>query len=205
MLNIFIARHGQDLDNSNGILNGHRDRPLTEKGITEAHRVADLISAAGLHFAAIYTSPLSRAFETAEIIATAQGGPEPVKEELLIERDFGIMTGKKVADISMLCAPDMLITDTVTYFLNSFGAETFPDLLKRSRLLLDKLEKLHPSGDILLVAHGDIGKMLYAEYYHLRWDEVLRKFHFGNCDLLLLSPDSPAGETHVLQSSRHDH
>ncbi|OGZ06095.1 MAG: hypothetical protein A2845_01620 [Candidatus Lloydbacteria bacterium RIFCSPHIGHO2_01_FULL_49_22] len=199
MVNIFIARHGQDVDNRNGILNGHRDLPLTEKGIAEAHQVADLISAAKLHFDAVYTSPLLRASETAAIITTVQGGPMPIKEDLLIERDFGIMTGKKVADISMLCASDILITDMATYFLEPFGAETFPDLLKRSRLLLDKLEKLHPSGNILLVAHGDIGKMLYAEYYHLHWEEVLMQFHFGNCDLLLLSADSPASASHVFQ------
>jgi len=32
VLNIYVARHGQDRDNSNGILNGHRDEPLTELG-----------------------------------------------------------------------------------------------------------------------------------------------------------------------------
>ncbi len=32
MLKIYLMRHGQNLDNLNGILNGHRDEPLTEKG-----------------------------------------------------------------------------------------------------------------------------------------------------------------------------
>lgn len=43
MLNIYIVRHGQDEDNQNGILNGHRDMPLTELGKTQAQQLAQKI------------------------------------------------------------------------------------------------------------------------------------------------------------------
>ena len=36
MLKIYLTRHGQDVDNANGILNGHRDQPLTELGVGQA-------------------------------------------------------------------------------------------------------------------------------------------------------------------------
>jgi broad specificity phosphatase PhoE len=36
MLKLYLARHGQNLDNANGILNGHRDEPLTKKGMEKA-------------------------------------------------------------------------------------------------------------------------------------------------------------------------
>ena len=68
MLKIFLARHGQNEDNANGILNGHRDLPLTEIGIAQAHEVADKIKEAGLSFDVVLSSPLSRALKTAEII-----------------------------------------------------------------------------------------------------------------------------------------
>ena len=119
------------------------------------------------------------------------------KEELLIERDFGVMTGKKVSEIEIMCAPNIIKTDHTTYFLNPDGAETFPDLLKRAELLLEKINNKHASGNVLLVCHGDIGKMIYSKYYNLKWETVLTQFHFGNCDLLLLSEDSPAEESHV--------
>ena len=47
VLNIYVARHGQDQDNSNGILNGHRDEPLTELGRQQAKDVAIKMQQAG--------------------------------------------------------------------------------------------------------------------------------------------------------------
>lgn len=205
MLKIYIARHGQNRDNLNGILNGHRDEPLTEKGIEQAHEVADKIKESGIKFDIIYSSPLIRSFETANIISESINGPSPEKEELLIERDFGVMTGKKISDIESLCAPDIIKTDTITYFLHPEGAETFPDMIGRAGVLLDKIKKLHEDGNILLVCHGDIGKMIYAQYYNLDWQTILTQFHFGNCDLLLLSEDSPAEDTHVFKFEQHNH
>lgn len=199
MLKIYLARHGQNKDNQNGILNGHRDEPLTEKGLEQAHEIANKIKEAELVFDVVYSSPLSRAFQTAQVISKVAGAPNPLKDELLIERDFGIMTGQKISDIESMCAPDIIKTEAVTYFLNPEGAETFPDLLVRGGVLLDKLNHRHQSGNILLVCHGDIGKMIYAKYYELDWETVLTQFDFGNCDLLQLSADSPAETAHVFK------
>ena len=44
MLKIYLARHGQDQDNANGILNGQRDEPLTDIGINQAKQLAQKIS-----------------------------------------------------------------------------------------------------------------------------------------------------------------
>ena len=205
MLNIYITRHGQNVDNKNGILNGHRDEALTEKGIEQAHEVADKIKETGIYFDAIYSSPLQRAFETAKIISETTDSLLPEKEPLLIERDFGAMTGKKVSDIEKLCSPDIIKAEIITYFLSPEGAETFPDLMKRGKKLLDKIYNIHKSGNILLVTHGDIGKMIYAEYYDLDWKRVLTQFHFGNCDLLLLSKDSSVEKPHVFKVEQQNY
>jgi broad specificity phosphatase PhoE len=118
MLKIYLARHGQNEDNAKGILNGHRDLPLTPKGVEQAEEVAREIAAAQMGFTHIYASPLSRAFTTAEIIARAIGGPTPEVEELLIERDFGVMTGVEQSRIKELCAPDVIQAELITYFLS---------------------------------------------------------------------------------------
>lgn len=122
----------------------------------------------------------------------------------LIERDFGVMTGKPQSKIVELCAPDILQTDTITYFLSPKGAETFPQLLKRANKLLDTIRAEHTEGNILLVTHGDFGKMLYAAYYDLDWLEVLKLFHFGNSDLLELSPTSHHSDTHVHKIAQYN-
>lgn len=205
MLKIYLARHGQNEDNANGILNGHRDLPLTDKGIEQAEEVAAEIAAAKMSFSHIYASPLSRAFRTAEIISRGINGPKPEVEPLLIERDFGVMTGKETVHITELCAPDIIQADPITYFLSPEGAETFPDLVDRAHRLLRKIQGTHKDGSILLVTHGDFGKMVYAAYYNLPWREVLLQFHFGNSELILLSPESPADDAHVFTIEQHNH
>ena len=60
MTEIFIARHGQNEDNANGILSGHRDLPLRGLGRAQACELGEGIRLAGLQFDAVYGSPLSR-------------------------------------------------------------------------------------------------------------------------------------------------
>ena len=74
-----------------------------------------------------------------------------------------------------------------------------PDLLDRAGKLPDELTATYTDGSILLVTRGDFGKMVYAKYYDLGWEEVLSLFHFGNSELLLLSEDSDPGEAHVFK------
>lgn len=201
-LNIYLTRHGQDEDNVKGILNGHRNQKLTDLGEKQAHQLAESIRSSALIFSAVYSSPLQRAKHTAEIICSTLALPKPQISELLIERNFGIMTGRPLVDIELLCAPDLFKTETINYFLSPEGAETFPDLILRSHKLLDEIIARHKEGNILLVTHGDIGKMIYAAYYNLDWQDVLRQFHFGNSDLLILSPNSKAEDAHVFKNKQ---
>jgi broad specificity phosphatase PhoE len=245
---IYVARHGQDIDNANGILNGHRDEPLTAMGRQQAKDVARNMLEAGFRFSpssssttpssslsfttlsAIYSSPLRRARETAEIFAgvlsdcdrdnaSDEGRQTPPTDgtateveilDDLIERDFGVMTGQPTSSILERCDADrihVLATDAINYFLDPPNAETFPDLIDRAHQLLFNIQTItkgssstsSPSS-ILLVTHGDFGKMLYAAYYNLHWEEVLRQFHFGNSEVLLLAKDSPPDKARVFET-----
>jgi len=204
MLRIYLARHGQDQDNARGILNGRRDEPLSPIGIEQARELAEKIKTAGLGFDHVYSSPLRRAYKTAETITEALGIEKPEILPGLIERDFGIMTGKSHTDIKEIYSPEILKTDTITYFLNPQGAETFPQLIERAQKLLATLETKHKNGNILLVTHGDFGKMIYAAYYKLEWVKVLKMFHFGNSELLELSQESKPEDAHVFKIQQHN-
>ncbi|NND65324.1 MAG: histidine phosphatase family protein [Gammaproteobacteria bacterium] len=205
MVKFYITRHGQDVDNKNGILNGRRDQPLTELGQQQATSLAEHIDQSKIEFCAVYSSPLQRTMQTAHTITTAVAAPEPVVLEGLIERDFGEMTGLEVGSIDRLCAPDVLKTATVTYFLSPPGAETFPDLMDRAGQLLSQLQNWHQDGNVLLVTHGDFGKMLYAQYYNQLWQEVLAGFHFGNSELLVLADDHTPEQAHVFKVEQSNH
>lgn len=204
MLKIYLARHGQDMDNANGILNGRRNEPLSEKGIGQAKEVALKIKETGISFDHVYSSPLRRANKTAEIITDTLGIKKPEILEDLVEREFGIMTGLPHGKIIEMCSPDIIQSDTITYFLCPKGAETFPQLVERAKKLLNTLKAKHKDENILLVSHGDFGKMIYAAYYNLDWKKVLMMFHFGNSELLELSDESSPEETHVFKIQQHN-
>ena len=166
---------------------------------------------------AVYSSPLQRAFETANIFAeTLSNNNQQQKVQVLddlIERDFGIMTGQPTSSIIEKCGiNNILVTEKINYFLNPQGAETFPNLIDRAKRLLSHIEQISSDGDedndsetsILLVTHGDFGKMIYAAYYNLPWEDVLRSFHFGNSEVLLLSKSSSAENAHVFETKQYN-
>lgn len=188
MLNIYLVRHGQDEDNAAGILNGHRDTPLTALGLAQAHELASFVSEQDLNFIKVYSSPLKRAYQTALEITKAVNLEDPEVLPELIERGFGVLTGKPISDIFELPEHSLIRTSTVTYFLDAPDIESFSDALQRAKKLLEKISSKYQAGNILLVSHGDFGKMIYAAYYNLPWEKALTSFHFGNTEMVLLSP-----------------
>ncbi len=197
MADIYIVRHWQNIDNLNGILNWHRDLPLTPLGEKQAEFIADHLLGKQISFSKIFASPLDRALSTAKIIASKFWIEEVGIIPELIERDFWVMTWIEISRVVELCEPHILKTPNVNYFLQADWAETFPDLLTRAWVLLDKLEHSDMSWNILLVCHWDIWKMIYARFYDLDWKDVLSDFYFWNTEAIRLGKDIKPEESHV--------
>ncbi len=199
---IFVARHGQNEDNVARILGGHRDKPLTDVGRQQARDLAQGIVDAELMFNAVYCSPLIRAHETADIIAEVAVLPKPEVMSDLIERNGGVIEGMTFDEIERTVTFNMLKTNTVNYFLDPEGAETFPELVVRGRGVLDQIRRKHSEGKVLLVCHGDIGKMIYAAATGKDWKEVLMSFHLGNAELIDIGKHNDA---HVVKLDQFNH
>ncbi len=185
-MEIYLVRHGQDLDNANGILNGHRDQDLTPLGIQQTDSAADLLI--GRNIDVICSSPSLRARHTAQIIADKLNLAEVETLPNLIERDFGTLTGKPITDIPKL-AKKTFATDKILYFTEAEGAEDFPTLLVRAKDVLKYITEKYPNKNIVLVTHGDTGKMIQAAYYDWDWEKGLRAPFFANSEILPLKKD----------------
>jgi broad specificity phosphatase PhoE len=93
---VLLARHGETDDNARGVVQGSIDTPLNARGRQQAHELAAQVE--GERVAAIWTSHLSRAAETAAIVGAAVG-IEPRVDERLAESRRGSWEGRALADI----------------------------------------------------------------------------------------------------------
>jgi len=97
---ICVVRHGETDWNTAGILQGWLDVPINERGRMQARGLAQAFAGSG--FACVYTSPLRRASETAEIIAALLRLPPPACHDGLKERNFGVIQGIPKAELAEL-------------------------------------------------------------------------------------------------------
>lgn len=153
---LVLIRHGQSTANATGIWQGQRDYPLSEEGRRQA-RLAGL-ALSGEVLAAIYSSPLSRAVETAEIIAREIDLPTPVVPVAgLAERAGGILEGKTWAEQEErnpeLVKKFLSLPEEERWTL--VGAETDEEVLVRFERSIDVIRTRHSEGGrVVVVSHG---------------------------------------------------
>jgi broad specificity phosphatase PhoE len=148
---LLLARHGETDWNREQRFQGHADPPLNQTGRAQAVDLSVALAAEPL--AAVYTSPLRRALETAEIVAAAHG-QEPVTVDALMEVDVGAWQGLTRADIEERY-PDQFARwlDHVDGFGFTDG-ESYEELGARVIPALLGLAAIHPGERILAVTHG---------------------------------------------------
>ena len=123
---IYIVRHGQTEKNKANVLQGRSDVPLNEAGRQQAEEVRDRFREAGISFDLVYTSPLIRAVQTAEIIA---GDVRQIVDERLIEMDYGPYEGMDLSNP----APEVLT------FFKDFVHNPAPDGMEPLQAVVDRL------------------------------------------------------------------
>ncbi len=145
-----LLRHGQTDWNINFLLQGVTDIPMNETGIEQVKLAASAIK--GEDWDAILTSPLTRAKQTAEIIASQNGFSEIIEQELLIERSFGEAEGLSHeqwrAKYSNL--------DEIP------GGESRTQLIERSNFLLETISKELAGKRVLAISHGALIRALLS-------------------------------------------
>lgn len=94
-MKVILIRHGESTANKERIIQGHKDYPLTMQGEEQAKVLAKKMLENNFTCSAIYSSDLTRAKQTAEIIAEALGCKEVIYDERLREMHLGDRQGKK--------------------------------------------------------------------------------------------------------------
>lgn len=159
---IVVARHGQTEWSENGRHTGTTDIPLTAAGEDQARALG--AGLAGWTFAAVYTSPRRRARHTAELAGLRPSdGSDPTVLDDLSEWDYGQYEGLRTADIN---------AERVAAGLPRWwkwtdgcpGGETAEQVADRVDRVLSAARAATEHGDVVLVAHGHVLRVLIARW-----------------------------------------
>ncbi len=148
---ITLLRHGLSTGNERGIIQGQKDYPLAEEGIEQSHSLTIYWKDHDVSFDAIIASPLLRAKQTAEIIASAMKLPIDF-DEAWCERQSGKAEGKPYSDVK-LQYPDQPHDTAYDPIFDS--GESRWDLFIRAANAMQHLLR-RPAGSYLVVSHGAI-------------------------------------------------
>ena len=185
-MEIYIVRHGETIWNEKKLLQGRTDIELNENG----RRLAK-ITGENLHdtaFDVVYSSPLVRAYETAQLIIGDRNIPI-IKNDLLKELCFGSWEGQ---NMSMLLKDD---NQDFKYFFKephlyraTKGGEALEHLCERAAAFMTEyIEPLEKKAErVMIVAHGAINKalMMHVKKHEMKdfWAGGLQK----NCNVIIL-------------------
>jgi len=168
-----FLRHGQSESNVDGLIGGATDYALTEQGRDEARAAGARLRDQGI--TAIYTSPLSRAFDTAQIVADTIGGVDVQVHEELRERNLWVWEGKPISEFVRGATPD--------------GGETVHSFEAR---VAQSLEAIAAPPTVLLVAHAGVFRALHG---HLVGKDYAGRAR--NAQPIAFGPDGNAGSWRV--------
>jgi len=165
MGNLVLIRHGQTKWSKAHKHTGRTDVPLTEAGEEAAAALAPGL--AGRRIVAAFASPAQRAVRTAELAGLA-GVPAGVTTDPdLAEWDYGGYEGRTTADIRRERPGWSLWRDGVVPGDAEHPGETLGHVGARADAVLRRVRPLLTGGDVALVAHGHLLRVLTARWLGL--------------------------------------
>jgi broad specificity phosphatase PhoE len=154
---IYLIRHGQTAWNKEEIFRGRTDVPLDETGLKQAELAAEYFKEMEIH--AIYSSPLARAWQTAERIAQSHSlKVQPL--EGIIDLSFGNWEGHPHGEIKNMDSERYRQWMEEPHRVRLPGGESLDEVRIRSMAALEEVIQKHPGKTLVLVSHRVINKVL---------------------------------------------
>ncbi len=178
-MQIYLVRHGETDYNRKRLIMGQMDILMNELGINQAKKLADALENKGI--TAIYSSDLSRAFKTAEIIGQKLGlNPLPTKE--FREHTLGEMDGTEwTNDLEEMAFEDF------EKIMHKVGAEDMLDFYNRVWDKFLKIVEKHPDDEnLLFVIHGGCTRVIIMKILDAT-NEIFGALTQENCCINIVS------------------
>ncbi|CTQ54617.1 2,3-bisphosphoglycerate-dependent phosphoglycerate mutase [Roseibium album] len=176
---LVLVRHGQSDWNLKNLFTGWKDPGLTEQGVAEAHKAGEQLRDLKLTFDLAFTSVLSRAQKTLDIILDELGqqGLETIKDQALNERDYGDLTGMNKDEARQQFGEEQVHIWRRSFDVPPPGGESLK--MTAERVLpyyqTDILPKVLSGKRTIVAAHGNSLRSLIMELENLSPEEILKR------------------------------
>jgi 2,3-bisphosphoglycerate-dependent phosphoglycerate mutase len=152
---LILVRHGQSLYNEANLLTGHVDTKLSKTGIDNANAIGDKLKSESIRFDYVFTSPLSRCTQTADIILEKTFSVCDVTSvNRLIERDCGDLSGVDKAEAMLKMGERKFRAMRRSFDIPYPNGESFDDVTNRMiSWVQEDLLPLRNKGQTLVVSH----------------------------------------------------
>lgn len=159
MARLLLIRHAPTPDTGHRLTGRLPGVPLGEEGRALAEKLAQRL--ADVRLDAVYSSPIERTWETAEIVARPHG-LQPIGDDGLLEVDFGDWSGRTFKQLQRLKLWQTVKTtpSRVTFP----GGEAMADMQRRAVATCERLASGSPKGTLALVSHADVIKTIVSHY-----------------------------------------
>jgi 2,3-bisphosphoglycerate-dependent phosphoglycerate mutase len=156
---LVLVRHGQSDWNLKNLFTGWKDPGLTEKGVGEAKAAGQRLKALGLAFDIAFTSALSRAQVTNDLILAELGqtGLQTIRDQALNERDYGDLSGLNKDDARARWGEEQVHVWRRSYDVSPPGGESLKDTVARvlPYYCQEILPRVLRGERVLVAAHGN--------------------------------------------------
>jgi broad specificity phosphatase PhoE len=157
MTSIYLVRHGQTAWNKEEIFRGRTDVPLDETGLKQAELVGQYFKEMEIH--GIYSSSLSRAWQTAEKVAEFHNlRVEPLPG--ILDMSFGNWEGRPHQEIRESDNKTYRQWVETPHLVRLPGGESLDDVRVRAMAAMEEVIRNHSGKTLVLVTHRVVNKVL---------------------------------------------
>jgi len=176
---LVLVRHGQSEWNLKNLFTGWKDPDLSPKGVEEAKAAGQRLKAKGLKFDVCFTSALTRAQHTLNLILNELGqtGLPITKNQALNERDYGELTGLNKDDARAKWGEEQVLIWRRSYDVPPPKGESLKDTLARSLPYYMHMIQPHvlDGKNVLVAAHGNSLRSLIMAIDGLTSEQILKR------------------------------
>lgn len=173
-MNLYVVRHGETSWNKEEKVQGITDIPLTEKGISDALKLQDLVKS--LNIDVVISSPLKRAIETAKIITDNKF---PINtDDRIKERDWGLNEGANINEVDRIDCWDVILNTRVQ------NIEAIQDFMYRVSEFIEDIKVRFKDKNVLVVTHSAVSRVIHYMLGKIPADGDLSKIDIPNLRII---------------------